>query len=312
VLKKILVTTSSFAAEGNIPLREIEASGFKIKFNPHGRRLSEDEAIEFLSDPSVVGMIAGVEPLTKKVLKNAPSLRVISRCGTGMDSVDLAAATELGIAVLNTPNAPVQSTAELTVGLILSVARRIAEADRNLRANIWKPLPGPLLGEASIGIIGLGRVGTTVAGIMQAFGSRVLGYDPVNVTDTQSIEQVSFNTLLAEADIISIHVPLSPSTRNLIGAKEIATMKIGAILINAARGGLVDEGAIAEALESGHLAGAGLDVYAEEPYSGPLTTFEQVVLTAHMGGTAREARAIMEQEAADNLRQGLQKAGVWS
>lgn len=308
--KRILVTTSSFAAEGNIPLREMEASGFEIIFNPHGRRLSEDEAMDFLRDPSVVGMIAGVEPLTKRVLKNAPSLRVISRCGTGMDSVDLAAAAELGITVLNTPNAPVQSTAELTIGLILSVARRIAEADRNLREDIWKPLAGPLLAEATVGIIGLGRVGKAVAKIIQAFGSRVFGYDPANVPDTQGIEKVSLNTLLKEADIISLHIPLSPNTRNLISTKEIAAMKTGSILINAARGGLVDEGAISEALQSGQLAGAGLDVFAEEPYSGPLTNFEQVVLTAHMGGTAREARVVMEQEAANNLRQGLQKARV--
>lgn len=305
--RKILITTSSFAVEENHALAELAASGLELVRNPHGRRLSEDEATDLLKDDQVIGMIAGVEPLTARVLEAAPTLRVISRCGAGLDSVDVAAATDCGIEVLNTPVAPAQSTAELTLGLIISVARRLAEADRSLRSGNWAPLQGRLLGASTIGVIGAGHVGTILCRLLGGFGGNVLVYDPGDVPTPPGTAHVSFETLLETSDIVSVHVPLGAATLGLVSNDEIARMKPGAIIVNAARGGIVNEAAVAAAITSGHLGGAAFDVFTDEPYNGPLTGFDNVVLTAHMGSAARESRRAMEEEAAQNLTEALHR-----
>lgn len=302
-MPKILITTSNF--DCNLPQVEaLRKSGYEIILNPHKRRLTEDEAaILFTSD--IAGVIAGVEPLTRRVLQGAKNLKVISRCGTGMDNVDLDAAREHNIVVLNTPDAPAQAVAELAVGLMLNVLRAISTQDRAVRAGKWDRPMGRLLGEQAVGLVGFGRIGRLVAKQVSAFGAKVIAHDPF--LDKWNTEAVALDELLARADIVSLHAPYNKDNHCLVDADFLRKMKKDSILINTARGELVDEDALLTALKSGHLAGAGLDVYNAEPYTGPLKDLENIVLTAHTGSYARETRQRQEAEAAENLLNALSK-----
>ncbi len=306
MIMRIAITTSSFDVGGSDVIGNLEKRGVEIIVNPYGRRLTSEEAIDLLQ--GVTGVIAGVEPLTSKVLAACPNLRVISRCGVGLDNVDTDAAARQGILVKTTPEAPAGAVAELTIALVLVLLRRIVEADRIIRAGEWKPLMGRMVSECTVGIIGYGRVGRRVAELLTAFGANVLVSDPaVRTTDYM---QVSLSDLLDASDVVTLHLSLSDKTRNLIGRSEISMMKRGALLINASRGGLVDEDALYDALVSGDLGGVALDVYASEPYSGSLTALPQVVLTAHMGSYALSARRKMETESAENLVASLHELNL--
>jgi len=303
-MAKILITTSSFQTD--LPeAKALEESGYEIILNPHGRRLSEDEVAELLQDPEIIGMIAGVEPLTAQVLSGAAHLQVISRCGTGMDSVDMNEAERLGIAVYNTPDAPVAAVSELAITLMLDALRQTSQQDRAIREGLWVRPMGRLLGAARVGLIGYGRIGRRVGEIAASFGAQIMAYDPLLKTPQDNIQLCDLDALFHEADIISLHVPYSDETRHIIDAKAINQMKKGAVVINTARGGLVDENALYEALQSGHLAAAALDVYEDEPYSGKLKDCPTAILSAHTGSYAKEAREQQEREAAANLLGGL-------
>lgn len=311
-MPKLLVSTSSFDVKSNQILQNLQEQGFEIIVNPYGRKLKEAEVLEFLSDDEVVGMIAGVEPLTRNVLSSAKSLKIISRCGIGTDSVDLVAAEELGIPVHITPIAPVIAVSELTVSLILSILRRTSEADRNLREGTWKPLMGRLLASQVVGLLGYGRVGNRVGQLLKTFGAKRIAYDIFRddslFADTVCIK--SLDEFIQRSNVITIHIPYNKDNHHLVDRAFINKMQPGSILINTSRGGLVDEQALYEALVSGHLAGAALDVFEEEPYSGLLCTLPQVILTPHMGSYAKEARIQMEQEAAQNLFDSLVNLGL--
>lgn len=309
-MPQILVTTSSFDQQASPALRELAAAGFTIRLNPYGRRLSESEVGDLLAEGEVVGMIAGVEPLTDAVMARATALKVISRCGIGLDSVDLGAAARRGIRVSNTPGAPVSAVAELTLGLILDLLRRIGQADRNIRDGKWKQLMGNLLAFQTVGIVGFGRIGRRVAELLHAFGAKVLAHDIAAAAAPDHVELCGLDDLLARADVVTLHLPYSDAAKHLIGAPQLAKMKPGSFLVNTARGGLVDEEALAAALSGGQLAGAALDAFEQEPYAGPLAALPQMLLTAHMGSYAKESRIQMEREAADNLLRGLAAAGV--
>jgi D-3-phosphoglycerate dehydrogenase len=295
---KVVCTTSSFDAA--IP------DSFDVVKNPHGRRLTEEEVTALLVEETPDGLIAGVEPLTRAVLEAAVKagdgrLRVISRCGVGLDNVDLDAAADLGIEVRNTPTAPVPSVAELTVGLMLAALRSIPAADAAIRRGDWLRLKGGLLGSRTVGLVGCGRIGTAVATLVAPFGATLIGFDP-EVRSHSLCRMVSFEDLLAQSDIVSLHAPLVPGTRHLIDADALRRMRPNAVLVNTARGALVDERALADALAEGQIAGAAVDVYEEEPYTGPLVNMrERTVLTSHIASSAREARAVMEAEAVKNL-----------
>lgn len=310
-MPKLLISTSSFDVKSNQILQNLQAQGFEIVLNPYGRKLKEAEVLELLSD-DVVGMIAGVEPLTQEVLKSTQSLKVISRCGIGTDSVDLNTAAELGIPVHITPSAPVIAVAELTVSLILSVLRRTSEADRALREGNWKPLMGRLLASQVVGILGYGRVGNRVGQLLKTFGAKRIAHDifcdASLFADTVCVP--SLEEFIPSATVITIHIPYNQDNHHLVDRAFINRMQPGSILINTSRGGLVDEQALYEALVSGHLAGAALDVFEEEPYHGLLRTLPQVILTPHMGSYAKEARVQMEEEAAQNLLNSLINLGL--
>lgn len=298
-MSKILITTSSFDTEIE-PISQLKRLGYEVVLNPYKRRLTEDEVTSLMGD-DVIGMIAGVEPLTRRVMDSAPNMVVISRCGIGMDSVDVETAAQKSIEVLNTPDAPTKAVAELTIGLILDVLRGISNQDRAIRQSKWERPMGALLGKKTLGLIGYGRIGQMVARYAEVFGARVIAHDPF------SGQKTSFDELLSDADIVSLHIPYTTENHHIINAEALSVMKKSAILINASRGGLVDESALYDALKAGDIAGAALDVYEDEPYTGNLTELDNVVLTAHVGSYAKEARVEQEILAAQNLLNALQK-----
>ena len=310
---KIAITTSSFDVSANPLLKTLESLGFEILQNSFKRRLTEQEVADFLSR-DVVAMIAGVEPLTKNVISGAPSLRVISRCGIGLDNVDLIEAKSRGITVLNTPSAPSKAVAEHVLALMLNKLRRVAEADRSMRMSQWNPLMGRMMASQTIGIIGLGRIGNEVAKLVQGFGAKVVGYDIDKKAGSinSNILSISLEELFKVSDIVSLHVPYSDETHHMINSRTLKIMKKDAIIINVARGGLIDEGALFTALKDGSLSGAAIDVYEQEPYSGQLITLENILLTSHMGSYARESRVLQEVESVENLFKGMKIQGLVS
>ena len=309
MIKTILISTSSFGKFSNEPLNLLKETFEKVVFNPYGRKLTEKEILVLIREHQPVGIIAGVEPLTKNVLQVADHLKIISRAGIGVDNIDLNEAKKLNIAVTNTPDAPTIPVAELTVGMMLSLLRKIHQSDQAIRMGVWDRPMGELLNGKTVGLIGCGRIGQTVSKILAAFGCNIFGCDPV-CCKNKIISFLQFEELLKSSDIVSLHVPYSKETRHIINAKTIALMKNDAYLINASRGGLVDEEALYNALQNGSLSGAALDSFEEEPYRGPLTKLDNVLLTSHIGSYAKEGRIAMEKHAVENLLSELHKAGV--
>ena len=305
---KVQITTSSFDLNNFVDKDLLTRANIDIALNPMKSRLTESQVTELLND-DVVGMIAGLEPLNGNVLRSAKTLKVIARCGTGLDSVDLDVARELGIEVYNTPNAPARAVAEFTIGHMLNSLRHISATDHSLREGSWTPTMGSLLGTKKVGLIGFGRIGKMVSELLLAFGASVQAFDPIVSTTNSQVEMCDLQTLLASSDIISLHVPYSPATHHLINAEALSLMKPLAILVNISRGGLIDEDALFNSLTSNRIAGAALDCFEIEPYTGPLRTLPNVCSTSHMGSYARETRDQMENEASTALVAGLKKHG---
>lgn len=303
-MPRILFTTSSFDLANFEAQIELEKKGYDFLINPYGKRLTEDQVDELLTD-DVVAMVAGLEPITRRVLENAKGLKVIARCGIGMDNVDLVSAKEIGISVFNTPDAPTRAVAELTLAHILSLCRRIPESNSNLRSGKWNPLMGRLLFRQTVGIVGFGRIGKMVSELLAGFGCRILVFDPYPVSIAKHVTQVSFDQLLEESDIVTLHLPYISETHHMINQSRLDQMKPGALLINISRGGLIDEVALLKTIEAKKIAGVALDCFEVEPYSGPLLSFPNIQATAHMGSYAQEARSMMESEACRLMVKGL-------
>ena len=306
-MSRIVINTSTFDLTNIEELESLKKSGVVIDTNPFGRKLSVEETIARLQGDAI-GLIAGLEPLNAQVLSAARRLKVIARVGIGLDTVDLDAARAQGIAVFNTPEPPARAVAELTIGHILGMLRKIAPVDRAIRNGEWKGQFGQLLAGKRVGIIGFGRIGRKLSELLVAFDVDVIVHDPF-VQHASSVTFVDLQTLLATSDIVTLHVPYTPANHHLIGAEEIASMRSASYLVNIARGGLIDENALVSALESGHLAGAALDCFEVEPYTGPLKNLDNVVMTAHMGTYATETRGQMEREAARQLVTHLRQIG---
>lgn len=307
---RLIITTSSFQFSNFFEYKALNDAGFKIDINPYGRRLTEFEIFELI-DETVVGVVAGVEPWSKSIFEKAKSLKIISRCGVGLDNIDMAAAREYGVRVFNTPDAPTDAAAELTIAHILSLCRRIPESDRALRSGEWKPLMGRQLSEQTVGIIGCGRIGSKVEKLLVGFGTKILKCDIESVASRSKNAFVDMEYLLCNSDIVTLHVPLTQETRHIINANTISKMKSSALLVNVARGGLIEENALLSAIVDGRIEGAALDCFEEEPYSGPLLSCERVQLTAHMGSYAQEVRSKMETDASEALVRGLKEYGLY-
>ena len=299
----ILIGPTTFGSSDPSPLQRIESAGYIVRRNPVGRKMTEVDLSTALQ--GAVGLIAGLEPLTENVLAGS-TLQVISRCGVGVENVDMDAAQRLGIKVFSTPNAPTVAVAELTIGALICLLRRIVPMDQTMRAAGWEKLSGPQVKDKTVAIVGLGRIGLQVAKYLRALGAYVIGVDPLRSGEVDGVHIVPLAAALEQANIVSLHA--SGSTE-ILGAKEFTQMRRGAYVLNTGRGGLVNEAALQVALDEGKIAGAWLDAFSEEPYHGPLKNYRQVLLTPHVGYSSDEARRQMEVEAADNLLKALSDRG---
>jgi D-3-phosphoglycerate dehydrogenase len=306
VNKRILIATFPFAKTGKKPLDLLKETGFEIIINPYGRRLKEGEVGELIKDVDIV--IAGTEQYSVAGLKNS-NIKAICRVGIGLDNIPLKECKEMGIMVTYTPDAPSQGVAELTIANIINLSRQILFSDKSVRQGAWNRYMGYLINELTIGIIGMGRIGKRVVKLLQPFETRILCYDikpDIKFGEAFNINWVNKEDLLRNSDIITLHIPSYPGTKNFIDRKAIALMKTGSYLINTSRGAVVDEKALLDALIQKHLNGAALDVFDKEPYEGPLTRLENVVLTAHMGASATASRYLMELEAVQDCMRLMQ------
>lgn len=297
------------------PAMERLARETELTLNRENRPLTQAELLELV--PGKDGLLSLLtEDINRRVLEaGRPTLKVVSNYAVGFNNIDVKAATELGILVCNTPGVLTETTADLAWALIMAVARRVVEGDQFMRAGRyrgWEPqlLLGSDVFGKTIGIIGLGRIGQAVARRAHGFSMRVLYYDPrrleIDEEKILGVTYVELPELLRESDYVTIHVPLTPETHHLIGEKELRMMKPGAYLINTARGPIVDETALVRALAERRIAGAGLDVYENEPAMAPgLAELPNVVLLPHLGSASRETRERMADMAVDNLLSAL-------
>lgn len=298
-MPRVLITVPTLVADApHVAL--LQAAGFETVFASWLVRPGEEKLLRELDRVSAT--LAGSEPYTRRVLEAARDLRVIARVGVGFDDVDVAAATERGIAVTITPGANHDAVAEHALALILTLAKNIIRSDSSTRGGAWTRVPTLPLRGSALGIVGLGRIGRSVARRAHAFQMRILAHEPDPDPDfvhRHTVEIVAFERLLAEADFLTLHVPLTAETRHLINRRTLALMKRTAFLINTARGPLVCEADLAEALAAGNLAGAGLDVFElEPPGDSPLRRSEKVVLSPHIAGIDRRSFVDMAVSAA--------------
>ena len=277
--------------------------------------LTEDQLLPLVAEIDA-WVVRSATKVTRRLLEAAPRLRWVGRAGAGLDTIDVVAAKERGVEVMNVPGANSIAVAELVFGLLLALFRRLPEADASLRRGEWlkSKLMGRELRGKTIGIVGMGKIGREVARRAAAFDMRCLGHDPLVPAEAiraAGAEPVGLRELLAQSDVVSLHVPVTAETKNLLDAGAIAGMKPGSVLVNAARGGLVDEPALAEALRSGHLAGAALDVFATEPPGmSPLLSLANVVASPHLGASTREAQEACGDEIARMLLERMAAAAT--
>ena len=282
----------------------LESAGLKVRFPGSGGKVLTGEQLRSELD-GVAATIASTEPYTAAILKAASNLRVVSRTGVGFDSIDTAAATERGVVVACTPGTNHEAVAEHAFALLLAVAKRIVPNHADVAGGGFHRQPSRALRGKALGLVGFGRIGRAVARRAVAFQMKVLAHDPLLPSlpdDACAVEQVTFDELLARSDIISLHAAATESTSRLIRHETLAQMKPGVVLINTARGTLVDEPALKEALQSGKVAAAGLDVFEHEPPAGsPLLSAPNVVLSPHMAGIDEQAFEDMATMAAQTI-----------
>ena len=307
-MPKVLVTARSFRKMQGDHWRVLQDAGYDIVTPSQDQPLKEAEMIPLVGDVDAV--LVGNDAVTERVIAAAPRLKVVSKHGVGVDNVDVPAATRAGVIVTSTPGANQVAVAELTLALILALARKIPHHDTVVKSGEWGRIVGTELDGKTVGVVGLGRIGKEVVLRLKGFRVKFLAYDVYQDTAFASEHGVRFTTLdelLAESDIVTLHAVLTSDTQSFIGERELARMKPGAYLVNTARGGLIDEQALYRALSENRLAGAGLDVFADEPpKNSPLLQLgDKVVLAPHLGAQTTEAVMKMGLMAAENIVQAL-------
>ena len=300
-MSKVLITTVPFGEKNQLPLDLLKNAGIEYLINPHNKKLTESQLSELVSDFDV--LIAGTEPITKKVLTQAPKLKLISRVGIGLDSVDLISARERGIKISYTPDAPAPAVAELTLTMMLTLLRSVHISNLKMHAGQWERIFGRRLSKITVGIIGVGRVGTHLLRCMSGFGKiHILANDivPNRQLDKEfNLDWVSKEQIYKEADLISLHLPLTPLTKNMICYEQLFQMKKDAFIINTSRGSIINENDLHQVMIEGRLGGAAIDVFENEPYQGKLAEIDRCLLTAHMGSMSIDCRSQMEIEATE-------------
>jgi D-3-phosphoglycerate dehydrogenase len=303
-MSKVLVALPTVHEHLHAALERLRAAGCEIVFNPHGRTFSEDELGAAL--PEVVATIAGTEPYTERVFAAAPQLKVVARSGVGYDAIDVAAATRHRVAIAMGFGANHNAVADFAFSLMAALASKLIPYHALVADGRWQRSAHMPLWEATAGIIGLGRIGQALARRCRGFEMRVLAYDVLpdaGFARQHGVELVDLATLFAAADFVSVHAPHTAETHKIVNRERIALMKPTAFLVNTARGGLVDEGALAEALRDRRIAGAGLDVFEIEPLppQSPLRDLPNVVMTPHCAGSNLDAIAAMADRCVDNV-----------
>ncbi|MGE8720180.1 phosphoglycerate dehydrogenase [Leptospira terpstrae] len=305
--QKLFISTYPFGKYDKHPVELLEQAGINFTINPLNRKLTAHEVLDFAKD--CTGIIAGTENL-EHLVSESKNLKFISRVGIGLDSVPLKLCKEKGIRVSYTPDAVTLAVAEIVLGMMITLPRHVVFADRQIRSGGWTRPVGISIQSSIIGIVGLGRVGFKISQMLASLKpKKILVCDILDKSkDIKSlrtfgldIEQVSLNSLLSFSDIVSVHVPLTPLTKNLISKDELDQMKKSAFLINFSRGGIVDESAVYESLKKNEIAGLALDVFEKEPYFGSLIELDNVVLTQHMGSCSYDCRLAMESQATEEL-----------
>ncbi len=292
----------TFGIFNKVPVERLEDAGCEVRLNPYGRPLTPAEIVEHAKDADVI--ILGNDRLDSATIGKLSNLKLVVRHGAGLDNIDFSELGKRDITVANTPGANKEETADLTFALILDLARMVTQSINQLKGGVWNKIPGRTLYGKTIGIIGVGAIGMAVASRAMGFGMDILGNDIVQRDEAArfGLLYTSLNELLSASDVVTIHVPLTSATKNLIGARELKRMKPGALLINTARAGVVREAALEKALMSGHLGGYAVDVYAKEP-PDPTSymSLPNVLTTPHIGSSTMEANLRMGDMAVDNI-----------
>lgn len=305
---KILITVDKFGVESRKMLREYSKGKYEIKHNEIGRKLTQKEVKELIIKENPDVIIAGTEKYSSEVLDYCPKLKMISRVGSGLDSVDLDGCEKRGIIVANTPDAPSNAVAELTIGQIFNSLRKIQNTDRNLREGEWKRYIGRDLSECYVGIVGYGRIGKIVARKLKPLAGKIYinDIDPVQIENAEERLIVSsLERILRDCDIVTLHIHLDKQNKNFISKKELGIMKKDAILINTSRGGVVNEDDLYEWLSENQKASAAVDVFVEEPYNGKFRQLQNCYITPHLGSCTIKSRDEMEIGAVKNIEKAF-------
>ncbi|MEZ6142451.1 MAG: phosphoglycerate dehydrogenase [Zavarzinella sp.] len=303
-MKKVLIAPAHLGQRSGPYYDVLSKAGFEMHYHDKPRQLTSEELLARAGGFPYI--LAGSEGYPRRILEQLPDLKMIARAGVGYDGVDIAAATELGIVVTNTPGANHEAVAEHCFGMMLYLLKNLADQDRRLRAGEWPRYPTKPLRGKTLGIVGLGRIGKAMALRAQVFGLKVLAVEPfpdIAFVKQHAIPLVTMDEMLPTADIVTLHVPLTETTRNFFSSKQLEQMKPGAILLNSARGEVLDSFALAKAMEAGKLSGAGIDVHYQEPLPPdyPLMGFQNVLLTAHTAGVDLQSRDDMGRIAAEAI-----------
>ena len=298
-MKKILISTYPFGLCGEKPVNILKDSGYEIIYNSLGRRLKGNEVIDMIKD--IDGVIDGTEPYNREIIEKAKKLKVISRVGVGLDSVDFEACKDNGIILTYTPEAPAEGVADLAMAQIINLLRGIIISDKSIRNDMWRRYMGSLVSEKKIGILGVGRIGGRVIKRLKSFGADVIfACDLIPKYEMNGIVWMSKEDLFKNCDIVSIHIPMDKKNYHCVGMKEMSIMKEGSFIINTSRGSILNEKDLISLLHNKHLGGAALDVFENEPNVGSLKEFNNVILTAHIGASAYKSRYLMELGAASD------------
>jgi len=299
VSRDVVVTWPVYDTHGPTTGALLAEAGLGIRLHPRTNNRTPAELVDILGD--AVGVIASTDPFDASVFRACPSLKVIARTGVGVDAIDMDAATEAGVVVATTPGANEEAVADHALAMILALQRRLAENDAAIREGRWDRAgsltPGDLYG-ATVGLVGSGVIGRAVIRRLRGFGTTVLVHDPYVQEAPDGAELVDLPTLIARSDVVTVHAPLTEGTKGLLGAEAFAAMKPGAYVVNVSRGGIVDEGALAESIAAGHLGGAGIDTFAREPIgNSPLRDLPTVIMSPHIAGLSHRSIEAMTEQA---------------
>lgn len=301
-MNNIFIATSTFCQYSKFPLNELDNNNILYSINDKGRKLTSSEMFDII--PSCNGIIAGTEKYDKKILTQAKNLRVISRLGVGNDNIDISIAERNKIHIYNTKTSPGLAVSELTLALILDLIRHVSKHNKDMKNGLWEKRMGLLLSGKTLGIVGFGKIGQSLYNITKGFDLKYLindiSIDSIYNSD-DNVEYCSIEKLFSESDIISLHLNLSDQNYHLVNYNLLKQVKSNAIIINTSRGEIINENDLIKALDNQLISGVGLDVFESEPYVGRLSDYENVILTPHIAGYAKEIRIKMELEATMNL-----------